>query len=108
VKLDKGIRGGIKMNKMKRAIIKWAMKLFERVPSSEDLSLNEIFCHKSFTLASNQERERIMQKSSEFRCLYEYQHPFDSLFGFDLAPLLRGESNAGFGVFYWWEKCCLC
>ncbi|MCK4733233.1 MAG: class I SAM-dependent methyltransferase [Methanophagales archaeon] len=84
---------------MKRAIIKWAMKLFERVPSSDDLSLNEIFCHKSFTLASNQERERIMQKSSEFRYLYEYQHPFDSLFGFDLAPLLRGKVVLDLGCF---------
>lgn len=87
------------MNKMKRAIIKWAMKLFERVPRSDDISLNEIFRHKSFTEASSQERERIMQKSSEFRCLYECCHPFDSLFGLDLSLLLRGKVVLDLGCF---------
>ncbi len=84
---------------MKRAIIKRAMKWFGRVPRSDDMLLSEIFRHKSFTEASNQERERIMQKSSEFKFLCEYQHPFDSYFGFDLAPLLRGKVVLDLGCF---------
>lgn len=84
---------------MKRAIIKRAMKWFERVPRSDDMLWSEIFRHKSFTEASNQEREGIMQKSSEFRFLSEYQHSFDSYFGFDLAPLLRGKVVLDLGCF---------
>lgn len=89
----------MKLDKMKRAMIKMAMKWFERVPHSDNMSWSEIFRHKSFTEASNQERERIMRKSSEFRFLTEYQHPFDSFFGFDLAPLLRGKVVLDLGCF---------
>lgn len=46
------------MNKMKHAIIKRAMKWFERVPRSDDVFWNEIFSHKSFTQASEQERKK--------------------------------------------------
>ena len=62
------------MNKMKRAFIKWAMKLFEKVPGSADISLNEIFRLKSFTQASKQERKKIMLKSSEYRYASVFQH----------------------------------
>ena len=87
------------MNKTKRAIIKRAMKWFERVPRSDDVFLNEIFRHKSFTQASEQERKRIMFKSSEFRYLGEFQHPFDLLFGLDLSPLLKGQVALDLGCF---------
>ena len=69
------------MSKMKHAIIKRAMKWFERVPRSDDVFWNEIFRHKSFTQASEQERKRIMFKSSEHRYLGEFQHSFDLYFG---------------------------
>ena len=87
------------MSKMKHAIIKRAMKRFERVPRHNDLSWNEIFSHKSFTQASEQERKRIMFKSSEHRYLGEFQHPFDLLFGLDLAPLLKGQVALDLGCF---------
>jgi ubiquinone/menaquinone biosynthesis C-methylase UbiE len=75
------------------------MKLFEKVPSSADISLNEIFRHKSFTQSSKQEREIIMLKSSEYRHAGEFQHPFDLFFGFDLAPLLEGKVVLDLGCF---------
>ncbi|HJH26615.1 MAG TPA: hypothetical protein C5S37_07530 [Methanophagales archaeon] len=87
------------MNKAKRAIIKRAMKWFERVPRSDDVFWNEIFRHKSFTQASEQERKKIRFKSSEHRYLGEFQHPFDLLFGLDLAPLLKGKVALDLGCF---------
>lgn len=87
------------MNKIKRTIIKRAMKLCENVPTSDSLSLSEIFRHKSFTEASEEERERIMLKSSEFRYFYELQYPFDLFFGLDLAPLLNGRVVLDLGCF---------
>ncbi|MCK4529472.1 hypothetical protein KAW18_19080, partial [candidate division WOR-3 bacterium] len=60
------------MSKMKHAIIKRALKKFERVPRHNDLLWNEIFRHKSFTQASEQERKRIMFKSLEHRYLGEF------------------------------------
>ena len=84
---------------IKRAIIKRSMKLFEKVPSSSDISLNEIFRHKSFTQASKQEREIIMLKSSEYRYAGEFQHPFDLFFGLDLAQLLKGKVALDLGCF---------
>ena len=84
---------------IKKAIIKRAMKLFERVPSSDSVSLNEIFCLESFINAIKHERERIMFKSSEFRYSNEYQQPFDLLFGLDLVPLLKGKVALDLGCF---------
>lgn len=84
---------------MKKAIIKRTMKLFEREQSSDSRSLNEIFRHDSFINASKQKRERIMFESSEFRYLYEYQHPFDLFFGLDLVPLLKGKVALDLGCF---------
>ena len=84
---------------MKKAIIKRLMKLCERVPSPDTHSLSKIFYHPSFTEASEQERQRIMLDSSEYRYLYEFQHPFDLLFGLDLTPLLQGTVALDFGCF---------
>lgn len=84
---------------IKKAIIKRAMKLFEREPSSDSISLNEIFRHDSFINASKQERERIMFESSAFRYSDEYQHPFDLFFGLDLVPLLKGKVALDLGCF---------
>ena len=87
------------MRNIKKAIIKKAMKLFEREPSKDSSSLNEIFRHESFINANKQERKRIMFESSEFRYSYEYQHPFDLLFGLDLVPLLKGKVALDLGCF---------
>jgi len=75
------------------------MKLFENVPTSGSFSLAEIFRHESFTKASKEEQESIMLKSSEFRYLYEFQYPFDSFFGLNLASLLREQVVLDLGCF---------
>lgn len=84
---------------MKRAVVKRAMKLCERVPSNDDVSWSEIFRQKSFTQASKQEREEIMLKSSEFTYLEEFHHPFDLFFGLDLGTLLEGQVALDLGCF---------
>ncbi len=65
------------MLRLKKIIIKRAMKLFEREPTSKDIiAWSEIFCHDSFTKGTKEERERIMFESSEYRYCYENQHPW--------------------------------
>ena len=89
----------LNLNHAKRAIIKRLMKLFERVPSVNDYHLSEIFRQKVFTQASQQERKRIMLKSSQRAYLDEFQHPFDLYFGLDLVPLLKGQIALDLGCF---------
>lgn len=97
-------------SELKLDIIKKSMKLFERVPSCNDLSLNEIFNHKNFIEASEEERKIIMQKSAEFRYINELEIPFESYFGFNLISLLNGKVVLDLGCFTggravaWYER----
>jgi len=88
------------MLRLKNIIIKRAMKLFGRKPTSKDIiAWSEIFCHDSFTKGTKEERERIMLESSEYRYCYENQHPWDAYFRVDIAPLLEGEIVLDLGCF---------
>ena len=95
---------------VKKIIIKKAMKLCERVPTTDDRSLSEIFRHESFINGGEQERKRIMLESSEFLYLYELQHPFDLFFKLDLVLFLKGKVTLDLGCFTggrsvaWYER----
>jgi ubiquinone/menaquinone biosynthesis C-methylase UbiE len=85
---------------MKRVILKRLMRLFERIPRADDYHLNEIFRHKSFTEANEEERETIMLKSSEWAYMDEsHHHAFESYFKFDFARLLKGQVALDLGCF---------
>lgn len=85
---------------VKRAIIKRLMKVFEKVPSVDDYHLSEIFRQKAFTEGNQEERERIMLKSSERAYLNESQrHSFESYFWLDLAALLKDKIVLDLGCF---------
>jgi SAM-dependent methyltransferase len=84
---------------MKKKIIKWAMRLFEKFPSEDDHSLAEIFNHDSYTKGSAEERTAIMQNSSETLFQLEQEQPIDQFFNIDISPLLRGKTILDLGCF---------
>lgn len=66
------------------------MRLRERVPDPDDGSLGETFKHPQFTEADDEERARIMWRSSKSRYEDELSFPWDNYFGMSVRPWVKG------------------
>ena len=77
------------------------MKLFPAFPEASQLSLSEIFKHKSFIGAGENNKRKIMLNSAQWRFDYEREHPFEEAYfkKLDLKDLLQDKIVLDLGCF---------
>lgn len=75
------------------------MRLGAAEPTTDDLSLGEIFNHPAFARATAPEKCARLAASAAYRCADERAYPLDRYFGCDLAPLLAGTTVLDLGCF---------
>jgi len=91
-------------------LIKRLMKLVENECNIEDYPILKLVYPRDSAALSQQEQERIMSEASKLTYQDEIQHPWDSYFGMDLAPLLEGRVALDLGCFTggrsiaWYER----
>lgn len=83
-------------------IAAFLMRLGEREPAFSENSvgeLKEVFNHRAFLDADEQNRRAIMFRSSQSKYDSELDYPWDNYFGFELRSLLGGKTALDLGCF---------
>lgn len=84
---------------MKRKLLRWLMKRFERFPTPDRYDMGEIFDHPDYVEGDNERRRKIQHRSSLMKYEDERRCPWDAYFGIALRPLLRGRDVLDLGCF---------
>ena len=83
-------------------LARFLMTRFEAAPVSPDVDvgrLQEVFRHPIFLDASEEDRRRIMLRSSESSYCDELAYPWDNYFNTELSPLLKDAEALDLGCF---------
>jgi len=75
------------------------MQLRERFPDQKTSLGHEVFDHTLFSHGTPAQRQEIMHRLSSSRYELERRNPFESYFGLDLTPFLKGSTVLDLGCF---------